>query len=233
MVCVTEACKGRVADADPTDCEAAGGADGAASPDGDRPDEPPAVSFGGNGTGIRLPKPRPSFRAIFGARSPPSFDMRASLQAENVALNARSTHNTDKLPVGVLLATSSRISHWNAACWTMIPAMRSNDPTILARREGTTYVLKVVPSVIDSDLATVLRSDIEQAMKRRPQELGTVALEVSAVTAMCSSGFEALLLLYRLCKDGSLPLSIRAPKPEYHQLLQRMGFTRLFTIESA
>ncbi|MEY4182965.1 MAG: hypothetical protein RLZZ217_1591 [Planctomycetota bacterium] len=111
----------------------------------------------------------------------------------------------------------------------MIPAMRSNDPTILARREGTTYVLKVVPSVIDSDLAT----DIEQAMKRRPQELGTVALEVSAVTAMCSSGFEALLLLYRLCKDGSLPLSIRAPKPEYHQLLQRMGFTRLFTVESA
>lgn len=110
-------------------------------------------------------------------------------------------------------------------------AMRPTDPTILVRRDATTYVLKVVPSVIDSDLATVLRHDIEQAMKRRPKELGDVVLEVGAVTAMCSSGFEALLLLYRLCKDGALPLKLRGPKPEYHQLLQRMGFTRLFAIE--
>lgn len=113
----------------------------------------------------------------------------------------------------------------------MITAMRPTDPTILVRRDATTYVLKVVPSVIDSDLATVLRNDIEQAMKRRPKELGDVVLEVGAVTAMCSSGFEALLLLYRLCKDGALPLKLRGPKPEYHQLLQRMGFTRLFAIE--
>lgn len=113
----------------------------------------------------------------------------------------------------------------------MMQRMRPNDPTILVRRDASTYIMKVVPSVIDSDLATVLRGDIEQAMKRRPKELGKVELEVGAVTAMCSSGFEALLLLYRLCKDGALPLTIRGPRPEYHQLLQRMGFTRLFTIE--
>ena len=114
----------------------------------------------------------------------------------------------------------------------MISAMRPTDPTILVRRDETTYVLKVVPSVIDSDLATVLRNDIEQAMTRRPKELGDVVLEVGAVTAMCSSGFEALLLLYRLCKDGALPLKLRGPKPEYHQLLQRMGFARLVAIEA-
>lgn len=122
-------------------------------------------------------------------------------------------------------------SHLRSRITPMMGSMRPNDPTILVRRDGTTYVLIVIPSVIDSDLATVLRSDIEQAMKRRPKELGTVVLEVGAVTAMCSSGFEALLLLYRLCKDGALPLTIRGPKPEYQQLLQRMGFTRLFTIE--
>jgi len=64
-----------------------------------------------------------------------------------------------------------------------------------------------------------------------PSSAHDVVLEVGAVTAMCSSGFEALLLLYRLCKDGALPLKLRGPKPEYHQLLQRMGFTRLFAIE--
>lgn len=118
-----------------------------------------------------------------------------------------------------------------AAITPMMQPMRPNDPTILVRRDASTYVLKVVPSVIDSDLAAVLRTDIEQAMKRRPKELTDVVLEVGAVTAMCSSGFEALLLLYRLCKDGALPLRIRGPRAEYHQLLQRMGFTRLFTIE--
>jgi anti-anti-sigma factor len=113
----------------------------------------------------------------------------------------------------------------------MMDAMRPTDPTILVRRDAATYVLKVVPGVIDSDLATVLRNDIEQAMKRRPPEPRPRVPWVGAVTAMCSSGFEALLLLYRLCKDGSLPLRLRGPKPEYHQLLQRMGFTRLFAIE--
>ncbi|MBM4051490.1 MAG: STAS domain-containing protein [Planctomycetes bacterium] len=113
----------------------------------------------------------------------------------------------------------------------MMDRMRPTDPTILARRDAATYILKIVPSVIDSDLATALRSDIEQAMKRRPKETSDVILEVGAVTAMCSSGFEALLLLYRLCKDGPMPLKLRGPKPEYHQLLQRMGFARLFTIE--
>jgi anti-anti-sigma factor len=132
-----------------------------------------------------------------------------------------------------LLATYIRNSNPSTGDSPMIPVMRSNDPTILARRDATSYVLKVIPSVIDSDLAAVLRSDIEQAMKRRPQDLTAVVLEVGAVTAMCSSGFEALLLLYRLCKDGSLPLSIRGPRPEYLQLLQRMGFTRLFTVEGA
>jgi hypothetical protein len=45
----------------------------------------------------------------------------------------------------------------------MMDAMRPTDPTILVRRDAATYVLKVVPGVIDSDLATVLRNDIEQA----------------------------------------------------------------------
>lgn len=109
--------------------------------------------------------------------------------------------------------------------------MRPPDPTIITRREGTTYSITVGPSVIDSDLAIQLRADIEQAMKRRPADLTSVALDVSAVSAMCSSGFESMLLLYRLCKDGSLALVIRNPRAEFRQLLQRMGFLRLFAVE--
>jgi len=188
--------------------------------------------FGGKGTGIRFPKPRPNFRAIFGARSPPSIDMCASLQGRNVALEVNTPQQSSADSITYYRTFRLRIPDLRLPIRPMNFAMLPTDPTILARRDATTYVLKVVPSVIDSDLATVLRNDIEQAMKRRPTETRDVVLEVGSVTAMCSSGFEALLLLYRLCKDGALPLKLRGPKPEYYQLLQRMGFTRLFAIDS-
>ncbi len=113
----------------------------------------------------------------------------------------------------------------------MMAPMRGSDPTVISKKDGSTYVLRIIAHVIDSDLAAALRGDIEQAMKRRPADTTAVVVDVSEINAMCSAGFESLLLLYRLCKDASLKLSLRGPRPEYLQLLQRMGFLRLFTVE--
>ena len=73
----------------------------------------PEVSeaFGGSGTGMRFPKPRPSFRAIFGARSPPSIDMCASLQGRNVTVDVEPPQQP---PLNSLTCVIGLIGSWNS-----------------------------------------------------------------------------------------------------------------------
>jgi anti-anti-sigma regulatory factor len=49
---------------------------------------------------------------------------------------------------------------------------------------------------------------------------------------MSSAGFEALLRLHRTCRDAGVELCMTQPTAEFMGLLARMGFDRLFAIES-
>ena len=86
--------------------------------------------------------------------------------------------------------------------------------------------------MVSAESGMRLQTQLERAVASRPPNITKVRLEVSRVLAMSSVGFEALLRLHRSCRDAKLTLTMTRPSPEFMGLLARMGFDRLFRIES-
>lgn len=97
---------------------------------------------------------------------------------------------------------------------------------------GTTLDLAITCDVVSAEAGQRLQGHLERAVGSRPRETARVRLDVSRVLAMSSAGFEAMLRLHRTCKDSGLELCMTQPTGEFMGLITRMGFDRLFSIES-
>lgn len=97
---------------------------------------------------------------------------------------------------------------------------------------GTTLELTMLSEMVSAEAGQRLQVQFERAVASKPHGTSRVRLEVSRVQAMSSAGFEALLRLHRTCKDASVELVMTQPTAEFLGLLTRMGFDRLFAIES-
>ncbi len=101
-----------------------------------------------------------------------------------------------------------------------------------AAPHGAVLELTILCEVVSAEAGQRLQSQFERAVAARARDTRRVRLEVSRVMAMSSAGFEALLRLHRTCRDANLELVMTPPTAEFLGLLTRMGFDRLFAIES-
>ncbi|MSR70122.1 MAG: anti-sigma factor antagonist [Phycisphaerales bacterium] len=109
--------------------------------------------------------------------------------------------------------------------------MENAQSILAASLEGELLVLTVVMPAIDAERAIQLKAEIAHALQTVPGDVRTVRLDVSRVLAMSSRGFESLLQLHRSCRDRGWSLTLSKLTPTFQQLLDRMGFLRLFIVE--
>jgi anti-anti-sigma regulatory factor len=110
--------------------------------------------------------------------------------------------------------------------------MNSTTELLSATPRGTVLELTMLCEMVSAEAGQRLQSQFERTVAARARETRRVRLEVSRVVAMSSAGFEALLRLHRTCKDAGIELVMTPPTAEFLGLLTRMGFDRLFAIES-
>ena len=101
-----------------------------------------------------------------------------------------------------------------------------------ATTRGHLLELCIECEMVSAEAGQRLQAQLERAVTSRDRAISHVRLDVSRVLAMSSAGFEALLRLHRTCRDASVELRMSAPSAEFMGLLARMGFDRLFSIES-
>jgi anti-anti-sigma factor len=110
--------------------------------------------------------------------------------------------------------------------------MNSSTELLSATPRGSVLELAILCEMISAEAGQRLQVQFERAVAARARETRHVRLEVSRVVAMSSAGFEALLRLHRTCRDAGIELVMTPPSAEFLGLLTRMGFDRLFAIES-
>lgn len=113
----------------------------------------------------------------------------------------------------------------------MLAAMTDAVSPLEVTCQGDELRLRLTAAVVDSGLSAALQRGFDAAVRTRPREARRCRVDVSRVSAMSSSGFEALLLLHGACRDAGLPLVFSKPTAEFQQLLSRMGFLRLLRVE--
>lgn len=101
-----------------------------------------------------------------------------------------------------------------------------------AVQEGGTLRIALMTEMVSAEAGQRLHAQFERAVASRQRGTSHVRLDVSRVLAMSSAGFEALLRLHRNCQEAELALVMTPPTGEFLRLLTRMGFDRLFAIES-
>lgn len=110
--------------------------------------------------------------------------------------------------------------------------MNSSTELLAVACRGATLELSMLCEMVSAEAGPRLRAQFERALAARPSGTSRVRLDVSRVVAMSSAGFEALLRLHRTCRDAEVALVMTPPTPEFLALLTRMGFDRLFAVES-
>jgi anti-anti-sigma factor len=110
--------------------------------------------------------------------------------------------------------------------------MNSSTELLCIASKGATLELSMLCEMVSAEAGHRLQAQFEKAVASRPRGTSRVLLEVSRVLAMSSAGFEALLRLHRTCRDAEIELVMTQPSSEFLGLLTRMGFDRLFAIES-
>lgn len=110
--------------------------------------------------------------------------------------------------------------------------MNTTTELLRSRGQGTTLELSILCDMVSAEAGQRLQAHFERAISTRPGGVLRVRLDVSRVVAMSSAGFEALLRLHRTCRDAEIDLCMTQPTAEFMGLLSRMGFDRLFSIES-
>lgn len=110
--------------------------------------------------------------------------------------------------------------------------INSASELLAASSRGGVLELSILCEMVSAEAGQRLQSQFERAIASRPRDTSRVRLEVSRVLAMSSAGFEALLRLHRTCRDADVSLVMTQPTSEFLGLLTRMGFDRLFSIES-
>lgn len=101
-----------------------------------------------------------------------------------------------------------------------------------ATGHGSTLELSILCDMVSAEAGQRLQAQFERAVASRAAGVSRVRLDVTRVLAMSSAGFEALLRLHRTCRDADVELYMTQPNAEFMSLLSRMGFDRLFSIES-
>ena len=107
-----------------------------------------------------------------------------------------------------------------------------NNELLHVTTRANTLELAIVCEVVSAEAGNRLQAHFERAVAGRDRQAVRVRLDVSSVLAMSSAGFEALLRLHRTCRDAGVELCMTQPTAEFMGLLVRMGFDRLFAIES-
>ena len=97
---------------------------------------------------------------------------------------------------------------------------------------GNTLEMAIMSEVISAEAGHRLQVHLERAIAARDPHATRARLNVSRVLAMSSAGFEALLRLHRACRDAKVELCMTQPTADFMGLLARMGFDRLFSIET-
>ena len=110
--------------------------------------------------------------------------------------------------------------------------MNSSTELLSVASKGATLGLSIICEMVSAEAGQRLQAQFERAIASRARGTERVRLEVSRVLAMSSAGFEALLRLHRTCRDAGVELVMTPPTSEFLGLLTRMGFDRLFAIES-
>ncbi|MBU3728755.1 MAG: STAS domain-containing protein [Phycisphaerales bacterium] len=110
--------------------------------------------------------------------------------------------------------------------------MNTATELLRANTRGHLLELTIECEMISAEAGQRLQIQLERAVASRDRIVSHVRLDVSRVLAMSSAGFEALLRLHRTCRDARIELRVSAPGAEFLGLLTRMGFDRLFAIES-
>ena len=107
-----------------------------------------------------------------------------------------------------------------------------NNELLHAVTRANSLEMAIMCEVVSAEAGTRLQGYFERAVATRGPNAARVRLDVSRVLAMSSAGFEALLRLHRACRDAGVELRMSQPTTEFMSLLERMGFDRLFSIES-